>query len=90
MRDWENKLNEFLRFNERNVLRNAGTVSSKDATAKAETEYAAFADHRRAWLEAQGADASVRALEDAAKQLPAARAAKVPNVADKPKKDRKP
>ena len=90
LRDWETKLNEFLRFNERNVLRNAGTVSNKDATAKAEVEYAAFAEHRRAWLEAQGAEASVRALEDAAKQLPTARAVKVPGKASKPKKDRKP
>ena len=90
LRDWETKLDEFLRFNERRVLRNAGTVSNKQATAKAEAEYAAFAEHRRAWLEAQGAEASVRALEDAAKQLPTARAAKAPGTASKPKKDQKP
>ncbi len=70
LRDWETKLNEFLRFNERNVLGHAGTVSNKEALARAELEYAAFAEHRRAWLEAQGAEAAVRALEDMAKRLP--------------------
>jgi hypothetical protein len=89
LRDWESKLNAFLRFNERNVLPDAGSVSNREATAKAEVEYAAFAEHRRAWLEVQGADASARALEEVAKQLPSARAAKAPKVGGKARKDRK-
>ncbi len=90
LRDWETKLDEFLRFNERGVLRNAGTVSNKDATAKAEAEYAAFSEQRRTWLEAQGAEHAVHALEDAAKALPARRAASVAKAGSKPKEGRKP
>jgi len=74
LRDWETRLNDFLKFNDRNVLHNAGTISTKDAHAKAEAEYAAFAERRRAWLEAEGEEQTVRALEEAARQLPARKA----------------
>lgn len=39
LRDWEAKLNDFLRFNERRVLPNAGTISKEKADARAELEY---------------------------------------------------
>jgi len=67
--DWETKLNEFLRFNERGVLTGAGTVSHQQAKIKSEAEYEQFAARRRALLETQGERDSVEALEDAAKQL---------------------
>ena len=65
LRNWVDKLDEFLRFNERRVLGHAGTVSHADALAHAEQAYEQFAVRRRAWLEADGAVANVRALEEA-------------------------
>jgi len=70
LRDWERKLNEFLAFNDRDVLENAGRVSHQDAVAHAQAEYEQFSARRRAFLEAEGEKANLRALEDAAKKLP--------------------
>ena len=70
LKDWAEKLDAFLKFNERNVLDGAGRVSKKQADGHAESEYEQFAARRRALLEAEGAEANVRALEDAAKALP--------------------
>jgi hypothetical protein len=53
LNDWEMKLNEFLRFNERAVLADKGTVSKATADARAEAEYEEFAARRRALLEAE-------------------------------------
>jgi hypothetical protein len=71
LKDWETKLNEFLRFNERAVLGHKGKVSKGDADARAETEYEEFAARRRALLEAEAERAGQKAFEDAAKRLPA-------------------
>jgi len=46
MADWENKLNEFLKFYGRNVLDNAGTVSAEKAKQKAYAEYEKFNNAR--------------------------------------------
>lgn len=70
LKDWAERLDAFLKFNERNVLDSAGRVSKKQADAQAQSEYEQFAAQRRALLEAQGAEVSLRALEDAAKELP--------------------
>ncbi|SIQ91491.1 virulence RhuM family protein [Pseudacidovorax sp. RU35E] len=70
LKDWAEKLDAFLKFNERDVLDGPGRVSKKQADAHAEAQYEAFAAQRRALLEAEGADANVRALEAAAKALP--------------------
>ncbi len=69
LKDWEAKLNEFLRFNERAVLDNKGKVSKNDADARAEAEYEEFASRRRALLEAEAERATQKALEDAAREL---------------------
>jgi hypothetical protein len=69
LQDWRVKLDEFLRFNERDVLGDAGKVSHEEAMAKAEDEYARFAARRRALLEAQGEHDGVAALEAAARRL---------------------
>lgn len=69
--DWRTKLDEFLRFNERDVLAGAGSVSHEAAVEKARTEYERFAARRRALLEAQGEREGVQALEEAAKLLEA-------------------
>lgn len=70
LRDWQQKLDEFLRFNERDVLPNAGSVSRKQADDKAAAEYEAFAARRRTAAELQGEADAFQALEAAAKQLP--------------------
>jgi len=70
LKDWQTKLDEFLRFNERAVLADAGRISRDDADRKAAAEYEAFAARRRAQLEAEGEAQIVRELEDAAKRLP--------------------
>lgn len=70
LRDWERKLSEFLSFNERRVLPNAGTISKDKADARAEAEYEQFAALRRAYLEAEAEREVIEELEEAAKQLP--------------------
>ncbi|MBI4600873.1 MAG: virulence RhuM family protein, partial [Planctomycetes bacterium] len=71
LRDWQTRLDEFLRFNERDVLAGKGHVSKADADARAQAEYERFEERRRALLEAEAERAQQRALEDAAKALPA-------------------
>lgn len=70
LKDWEMKLGEFLQFNEREVLLDAGSRSHKQAVAHAEAEYEHFAAQRRAMLEAEGEMRNVQMLEEAAKALP--------------------
>jgi hypothetical protein len=55
MRDWQNKLDAFLRFNEQEVLEDAGRVSMEVAKQLALDEYEKFAAKRRA-VEATIAD----------------------------------
>jgi len=69
LKDWEERLDAFLKFNDRAVLPNAGCVSKDEADAHAAAEYARFAARRRALLEAEGAEQQVRMLEQAAKAL---------------------
>jgi hypothetical protein len=68
--DWETKLDEFLRFNDRAVLPHAGKVTKQDADARAQDEYERFAARRRREREDAGETDSIRALEEAAKRLP--------------------
>lgn len=70
LKDWAERLDAFLQFNERDVLEGAGRVSKKLADAHAEDQYERFAAQRRTLLEAEGAEANVRALEEMAKALP--------------------
>jgi hypothetical protein len=69
LKDWETKLDKFLRFTERQVLTNAGTVSHDQAVEKAEAQYELFAARRREWLESEGQRETVQALETIAHQL---------------------
>ena len=39
LRDWETKLNEFIQFNERRVLKDAGRVSKEKADSVAAEQY---------------------------------------------------
>ena len=62
LKDWAERLDAFLNFNERQVLTGAGTVSHKDAVAHAEGQYERFAAQRRATLEAEGEAYAARVL----------------------------
>ena len=54
LRDWAEKLDQFLQFNDREVLQGAGKISKKQADAKAEAEYERYAAAQRQLKEAQG------------------------------------
>ncbi|TLU63961.1 virulence RhuM family protein [Enterobacter sp. MF024] len=54
LRDWQVKLDQFLQFNDREVLQGAGTISKKMADEKAQAEYNQFADQQRRLKEAEG------------------------------------
>jgi hypothetical protein len=82
LKDWETKLKEFLVFNERAVLSNAGSISKNDADARAEVEYERFAERRRALLEAEGEQTTFQLLEDTAKALPARKKKRPPKKPD--------
>ena len=69
MRDWEQKLDDFLRFNEREVLPHAGKVSKKQADTKAHAEYELFAAQRRAQKEIIGENDQFAQLAAAAKYI---------------------
>ena len=47
MRDWVERLDGFLRFNGREVLDNAGSISAALAKARAERQYELFEERRR-------------------------------------------
>lgn len=68
--EWAKKLDEFLRFNDRRVLPDAGKVSREQADHCAALEYEAFSARRRELREAEGADEAVRLLVETAKRLP--------------------
>lgn len=69
MKDWEQRLDEFLRFNDRNVLPHAGSISKKKAEEHAKTEYEQFEVRRRELKEAEGEAEYIRLLEEIARQL---------------------
>jgi hypothetical protein len=71
MRDWQSKLDDFLRFNERDVLAGAGKVSKKVADEKAQTEYEQFAAQRRAEQETLGEADWLKNLLAVSKRIPA-------------------
>ena len=71
MTDWQTKLDEFLRFNDRNVLPDAGKISKKMADGKARVEYEQFAKHRRVAKESLGEEDWMKQIEATVKMLPA-------------------
>ena len=66
---WNERLDAFLAFNERDVLDNSGAVSHKAALAKAHAEYEKFAEQRRARMETEVDASSIEALVQATKLL---------------------
>ncbi|WP_353613672.1 RhuM family protein [Mangrovibacter phragmitis] len=63
LQDWADKLDQFLSFNDRDVLSGAGKISKKDADEKAKLEFDRFAEQRRCLKEAEGARANIAALK---------------------------
>jgi hypothetical protein len=66
LNDWKTRLDEFLQFNDRNVLPDAGRVSRESADETATEAYERFAARRRAQIEAD----ALNELADAVKKLP--------------------
>jgi hypothetical protein len=69
LKDWEEKLDSFLAFNDREVLKNFGSISKKDADKAAKDEYKKFSTQRRAELEAIGERENIKVLENIAKTI---------------------
>ena len=69
LKDWETRLDEFLRFNERRILPDAGKVSREAADERAIGEYERFSERRREQIEAQAESESVKELEELGKKL---------------------
>ena len=63
LQDWAEKLDQFLGFNDRDVLSGAGKISKKAADDKAKLEFDNFAEKRRRLKEAEGAQANITALK---------------------------
>lgn len=62
LRDWQEKLDQFLEFNDRTVLTNAGKVTKTEADQKALAEYENYALRRRQLKEAEGERNNFNAL----------------------------
>ncbi|MFI8319115.1 virulence RhuM family protein [Kosakonia cowanii] len=54
LRDWQDKLDQFLQFNDREVLHDAGKITKKIADEKALAEYSRFTEQQRRLKETEG------------------------------------
>lgn len=63
LQDWDTKLDQFLSFNDREVLQGAGGISKKIADEKAKEIFDVYAQKRRRLKEAEGARANITALK---------------------------
>jgi hypothetical protein len=68
--DWQEKLDEFLRFNERGVLPDGGKVTRDEADRMALGEYEAFHQRRLAQTDAEAEIETMRRLTEISKSLP--------------------
>ncbi|MBT0396900.1 virulence RhuM family protein [Morganella morganii subsp. morganii] len=64
LQDWDIKLDQFLNFNDRDVLQGAGGISKKAADEKAKEIFDIFSQKRRRLKEAEGARANIAVLKD--------------------------
>ena len=64
LQDWDTKLDQFLSFNDRDVLQGTGGISKKTADEKARKVFDIFAQKRRQLKEAEGARANIAVLKD--------------------------
>lgn len=63
LRDWQTKLDQFLAFNDREVLQHSGSVSKKEADEKAQQTFEDFAQRRRRLKEAEGERMNIEVLQ---------------------------
>lgn len=70
LKDWKDKLNAFLSFNERPILDNPGRVSREQANRRAHDEYTDFEKRRREQAEIRAEAQMIKQLEDKAKRPP--------------------
>ena len=66
--NWQDKLDQFLAFNDWPVLDGHGRMRKRTADDRAKSEYRQFDTRRRALKEAEGEADTLRALEDIARQ----------------------
>jgi len=67
LKEWSEKLDSFLEFNERDVLDNKGQISKEQSDTKAKEEYKLFSQKRRAEKEALAEVENIQFLEAIAK-----------------------
>lgn len=70
LKNWLDRLHDFLNLNERAILPGAGSVSREAAHQRAQDEYERFAARRRAELEARGEADLLHQLDAEVKKLP--------------------
>lgn len=73
LRDWQERLDDFLRFNERQVLDTPGSVSHDTAERHAHGEYEQFQDRRRIEAEAEAERRHLEEIDATIRSLPRAR-----------------
>jgi hypothetical protein len=73
MRDWRRRLDDFLQFNERAVLGDAGRMTREEADRHAHAEFTRFEKRRREELEARAEAELVREVEQLVKAMPPAK-----------------
>lgn len=62
LKDWQVKLDQFLEFNDRQLLNDSGSLSKHSADEKANAEYDHFAEQRRRQKEAEGEQDTIETL----------------------------
>jgi hypothetical protein len=70
LHNWQTRLDDFLRLNERAILPDAGKVTREEADVIAGREYDQFAARRRAGLEDEAEADTLKQLGDEVKKLP--------------------
>ena len=72
MNDWATRLDDFLRFNDRRVLDNAGGVSRESAERQAHDEYDRFQERRRLEADRAAEERHLQEIDAAVRSLPKA------------------
>ncbi len=70
MRDWRERLDDFLRFNERDVLPDAGRVTREEADRLAIEQYGRFHERRLAQADIEAEEDNLKQLERMIRSLP--------------------
>ena len=70
LKDWKEKLDQFLQFNERNVLPGMGVISREQADELAHAHYTRFEQRRRTTAELEAENEAIKQLTETAKKTP--------------------